>query len=183
MAAVQAVLFEWTPDARPQCRLNAPEVAELHLADYWDWAAKVAREMHRGKLRRFDRDDLIQLARIGLWKAALRYDSTSPVRFAVFAKKWVKGEILMGARRGHSLNASMLSVCDLKREPIWTASNTLNGFEDDRLSEESRRLVAALRAGLTLEEIAATWGCMVADLERLANLAQMEIRHELANRV
>ena len=169
MAAAQTALFEWEPVAAPVeiSRENAPEVAERYVVDYWDWAAKVACEMHRGKLARFDRDDLVQLARIGLWKAARRYNEGSVVRFAVFAKKWVAGEVLMGARRGNYLNATFTSIGDLKREPLYVDSREML----ERMTPELQRLVDALLAGMTLEEIAAQWGCMVADVELLAERA------------
>lgn len=173
MAAAQPALFDWEPEVAPVeiSRVNAPEVAERYVVDYWDWAAKVACEMHRGKLARFDRDDLVQLARIGLWKAARRYNEVSVVRFAVFAKKWVAGEVLMGARRGNYLNASMGFLGDLKYElpePDKVSQEQLEREDEEframveekkaALPEELQDIVAAIQCGLTLEDIEVQMG-------------------------
>lgn len=168
-APVQLAL--WPEAAKAKYR-NSEADSDKLLSDYWNWAARVALEMSHTRPG-YDVDDLVQAARIGLWKAAMRYRQDSPVRFAVFAESWVKGGIRMATRRGNALNAAMGSIDDeangldrLGRFYFDSEPWRLQALEA-RLSADSRILLGLLVEGYTFEEIAAQRGLMVTDVERL----------------
>lgn len=62
-----------------------------------------AERFGRGQVKRlppsFDIEDLVQAARIGLWKAAARYQAELNDSFRAFASTYVRGEVMMAVRR------------------------------------------------------------------------------------
>jgi len=85
------------------------EEQERLCAEHADWARSVGGNMAR-KRPRYDADDLVHEAILGLWKAVLRYDPARGTPFRGFARPWVENQVRMFCRRGAALNAQMNSM-------------------------------------------------------------------------
>lgn len=163
-------LFDPPPEPK---HVNPPEVVEQLLSESSAWAARVALEMHRSSYRRFDAEDLVQEARIGLWKAARLWNPASPVRFRVYAAHWVKNAVKMATRRKAAFHASMKQMTEAE-ERMSKLDDSLERLESS-LSKASGALLAKLSEGLTVEEIAAQCGVMVADVEGWIEKLRQEV--------
>jgi RNA polymerase sigma-B factor len=121
--------IDWQQQASP-AKLKRPEESWQPLVIQWHGLAKkVASKYHKATDEPFD--DLVQIASLGLVKAASRYDSTSPAKFSTFAMPYIRGEIQHELRdRGKSTNKG------LKIPRPWR--------------EKSGRVEKHLRRGLTL---------------------------------
>ena len=56
------------------------------------WAVNIARNIARRMPRAFDPEDLIQAARIGLWKAVRKFQEKRGIPFQGFAYCYVRGD-------------------------------------------------------------------------------------------
>lgn len=167
---------------RPAHAENTREQAMILFTNFERWAAGIAVKMAR-KMPGYGVEDLVQEAKIGLWKAALKYTCTSPVHFSVFAKKWVEGQVLMACRRGSALNAAMAQLDE--KHPVnpryYSNLRELNG----KLSRDSQRLMDLLNGGFSEEEQMAQLGIMSDQLaERMERLKReagsiLALRHQI----
>lgn len=82
--------------------MTPEELVAVHL----DWADGMARSVARRVPRSFQVDDLIQQARLGLWRAAQVYDEARNDNFCAFAHPYVQGAIWMSVRRRHYREAT-----------------------------------------------------------------------------
>ena len=64
-----------------------------------DWAAEIARMLHRNLPPAFQVEDLEQEARVAVWHCTRHYDPSRGVPFAAYAFPRVKGRVLMSVRR------------------------------------------------------------------------------------
>lgn len=92
---------------------------------HMDWAAAIARHIHRALPPSFDARDLIQEAQAELWKRCQMYDSTRSVTgipvfpgpcalprcaFEGYAYLGVRGAVLMSIRRRHYTDATVEAI-------------------------------------------------------------------------
>lgn len=71
------------------------ELTESHL----DWAAEIARMLHRNLPPAFDVEDLEQVARMAVWHCTKHFDPTRGIPFPAYAIRRVRGSVLMAVRR------------------------------------------------------------------------------------
>lgn len=96
-----------------------PHTVEQLIADNLKWAEATGHSLWRLSRRRpAVREDCLQCARIGLWKAAEKYreDNPSGASFRTYANMRVRGEVLDFLRGERVVGPSMRSYARLMRE-------------------------------------------------------------------
>jgi RNA polymerase sigma factor (sigma-70 family) len=78
------------------------DLTQSHL----DWAAEIARMLHRSLPPAFAVEDLEQEARVAVWHCTRHYDPTRGVPFAAYAFRRVKCRVLMAVRRRRWIEAT-----------------------------------------------------------------------------
>lgn len=97
--------------------------AAVALAEQWDaWACSIAVRLWQKFWRRMDREDLISAARLGLWKAALKYEVKAP--FPGFARKGIECEVLdaIGFELAAGIGMTARERKKLHRQPVLFVS-------------------------------------------------------------
>jgi RNA polymerase sigma factor (sigma-70 family) len=83
-----------------------------------------------GRNQNLDRDEALQAARVGLWKAIVRFDPTNGTRFTTFAQRWVDGAIMDAAREADTA-PTKLRTAEKKGEvaPLPVMFPLADGFD------------------------------------------------------
>jgi RNA polymerase sigma factor (sigma-70 family) len=163
-----------------------------------EWAHGIARKVKRRLPPCFDIEELEQLALIGMWKAAKRYEQARGVPFQAFAIRWVTGEIHMNVRRRRYRDATMeelpwqrnddldlrtdgapspeLKLCEEEEETQSAAAELASRREwlesvIGQLTETQEYLLRQVIEGKTLGELAAIWRLPEGDIRRRVTAA------------
>lgn len=115
------------------------------FADNLPWAVGIARKIHRSVPPSFALDDLVQEARIELWKQAERFDLGRGVPFQGFAYLPVRGAVLMFLRRRNWTEAVMeeVDVSHVDTAPLPDAQ--MIAAEEPEEERDIDKLRAAIR--------------------------------------
>ena len=159
---------------------------------YFENEALVYHVLHKKfPMSRFD-DDFQQIARLGLWKACLRYDENKG-KFSTYAVPAIENEIKMELRK-KSRKPIELSLDDLIRDTSDDADGlTIFGicmgdqdvgfvdtiWADKELTERQKRILSLLYNGMVQDDIAREIGIsqtMVSrEVAKIRNVAQKYI--------
>ena len=159
---------------------------------YFENEALVYHVLHKKfPMSRFD-DDFQQIARLGLWKACLRYDETKG-KFSTYAVPAIENEIKMELRK-KSRKPVEISLDDLIRDTSDDADGlTIFGicmgdqdvgfvdtiWADKELTERQKRILNLLYKGMVQDDVAREIGIsqtMVSrEVAKIRNVAQKYI--------
>lgn len=121
--------------------MTPEELVSAHLA----WADGMARALARRVPPSFATEDLIQQARLGLWKAAQRYDPALNDSFVAFAHVYVQGAMWESVRRRNYREATHLPLSDATAAAAPDPGDAVS-------SVYTRQIVAVLSAGVAMLE-------------------------------
>ena len=138
-------------------------------------------------MSRFD-DDFQQIARLGLWKACLRYDETKG-KFSTYAVPAIENEIKMELRKMSrkpietSLDALIMDTSGLTISEICMGEQDVGFIDtiwvDKELTDRQKRILSLLYDGMVQADIAREVGIsqtMVSrEVSKIRNIAQKYI--------
>ena len=159
---------------------------------YFENEALVYHVLHKKfPMSRFD-DDFQQIARLGLWKACLRYDETKG-RFSTYAVPAIENEIKMELRK-MSRKPIEISLDDFVKDTSDDADRlTISGicmgeqdvefidttWVDKELTERQKRILSLLYDGMVQADIAKEIGIsqttVSKEVAKIRNIAQKYI--------
>lgn len=165
------------------------------FSDNLPWAVGIARNIHRSVPPSFAMDDLVQEARIELWKQAQKFDLARGVPFQGFAYLAVRGAVLMFVRRRNWTEAVMdeVDVSHVDTTPLPDAQMiAAEEPEEERDMEKLRAAIAFLSPaeahlvrrvyfdGIEREDLARTWGMSKETVSRRLRAAVRQIKKHVA---
>ena len=138
-------------------------------------------------MSRFD-DDFQQIARLGLWKACLRYDETKG-KFSTYAVPAIENEIKMELRKMSrkpietSLDALIMDTSGLTISEICMGEQDVGFIDticvDKELTDRQKRILSLLYDGMVQADIAREIGIsqtMISrEVTKIRNIAQKYI--------
>ena len=138
-------------------------------------------------MSRFD-DDFQQIARLGLWKACLRYDETKG-KFSTYAVPAIENEIKMELRKMSrkpietSLDALIMDTSGLTISEICMGEQNVEFVDtiwvDKELTDRQKRILSLLYDGMVQADIAREIGIsqtMISrEVSKIRNIAQKYI--------
>lgn len=155
---------------------------------YFENEALVYHVLHKKfPMSRFD-DDFQQIARLGLWKACLRYDETKG-KFSTYAVPAIENEIKMELRKMSrkpietSLDALIMDTSGLTISEICMGEQNIGFIDtiwvDKELTDRQKRILSLLYDGMVQADIAREIGIsqtMVSrEVSKIRNIAQKYI--------
>ena len=155
---------------------------------YFENEALVYHVLHKKfPMSRFD-DDFQQIARLGLWKACLRYDETKG-RFSTYAVPAIENEIKMELRKMSrkpietSLDALITDTSGLTISEICMGEQDVGFIDtiwvDKELTDRQKRILSLLYDGMVQADIAREIGIsqtMISrEVAKIRNIAQKYI--------
>ena len=155
---------------------------------YFENEALVYHVLHKKfPMSRFD-DDFQQIARLGLWKACLRYDETKG-KFSTYAVPAIENEIKMELRKMSrkpietSLDALIMDTDELTIFGICMGEQDVGFIDtiwvDKELTDRQKRILSLLYDGMVQADIAREVGIsqtMVSrEVSKIRNIAQKYI--------
>ena len=155
---------------------------------YFENEALVYHVLHKKfPMSRFD-DDFQQIARLGLWKACLRYDETKG-KFSTYAVPAIENEIKMELRKMSrkpietSLDALITDTSGLTSSGICMGEQDVGFIDtiwvDKELTDRQKRILSLLYDGMVQADIAREIGIsqtMISrEVTKIRNIAQKYI--------
>ena len=155
---------------------------------YFENEALVYHVLHKKfPMSRFD-DDFQQIARLGLWKACLRYDETKG-KFSTYAVPAIENEIKMELRKMSrkpietSLDALITDTSGLTISEICMGEQDVGFIDtiwvDKELTDRQKRILSLLYDGMVQADIAREIGIsqtMISrEVTKIRNIAQKYI--------
>ena len=155
---------------------------------YFENEALVYHVLHKKfPMSRFD-DDFQQIARLGLWKACLRYDETKG-KFSTYAVPAIENEIKMELRKMSrkpietSLDALIADTSGLTISEICMGEQDVGFIDtiwvDKELTDRQKRILSLLYDGMVQADIAREIGIsqktVSKEVAKIRNIAQKYI--------
>lgn len=105
-----------------------------------------------------DRDDLVQVGLIGIWKASKTYKPNKNTKFSTYAYVAARNEILHLLRKQSRLKPEQNRLLERHAETYEIEQGVIDRFIKEDLEEEEETLIRLLYQGYTQREIAKVLG-------------------------
>lgn len=126
--------------------------------------------------RNFHYEDMMQTARLGLWKACMRFDESKGTEFATFAVPAIRNEIYMYMRKIIKKEPNTISLETPMGDEGLTLADMIEGEEikdkpwvltDNRLDERQKIVCKCLTQGYSRTKIAKIIGVSQPHVSRI----------------